>query len=267
MINSELTCEGDLPESCQRFTGAETEAQSLHASTCNSRCSRIRWNEKSYRDSLNPRAVVVERDNTELHNCRASPTTMAISHVWSHGQGGRPQDGINVCLHEGYCRLARSFGCESYWIDSTCIPYNSQLRKEAIMSTKDIFCYSQITLISDQDLESVAAHGSSTEELETLLSILIVCDWRVRAWTILEAIRGSKSIYILCRSDRTVSLLNLMQNIHQYGAVDLAVLSGSAQHLLPSSDPSSSKAIEEVGYLLSQRHASRPNDEVIIWGL
>ena len=39
---------------------------------------------------------------------------MALSHVWSHGQGGRPEDGINLCLQERYCRLAGHFNCDSY---------------------------------------------------------------------------------------------------------------------------------------------------------
>ncbi|MCJ1460191.1 hypothetical protein MMC28_010570 [Mycoblastus sanguinarius] len=265
--DSELTCKGDLPESCQRFTGAETKAQSLHASICDGACPRIIWSEASYRSSPTPRAVSIKEDHINLHYCQASSQTMAISHVWSHGQGGRPEDGINLCLHTRYSHLARSFGCESYWIDSTCVPDDAQLRKEAIMSINDIFCHSKVTLISDQDLQSVAIPKASIGEIETLLSILLVCDWGVRAWTMLEAIRGNRSIHILCYDDHTISLTEMLQKVHQHGAVDLAVLVGSAQHLLPSSDAAQAKGVEEVGYLLSQRHASRANDEIVIWGL
>ena len=83
----------------------------------------------------------------------------------------------------------------------------------------------------------------------------------------LEAIQGNRSIHILCADDHTVQLVDLLETVHEKGAVDLAVLLGSAQHLLPSSASNSAKPIEEVGHLLSQRHASRKNDEVIIWGL
>lgn len=265
--DSDSSCKGDLAESCQRFTSAEAKSQSAHATTCNGRCSRIRWSEAAYRKCASPRAVLADESHSTLYYAKASSNTMAISHVWSHGQGGRPEDGINICLHQRYCRLASSLGCETYWIDSACIPDDPQLRKEAIMTINDIFRDSKATIVSDQDLQSKAVTGLSTNDLETLFSILLACDWGVRAWTMLEAIRGNESIHILCADDQTVRLVDLLRRIHNDGAVDLAVLLGSAQHLLPSSDPGSAKSIEETGYLLSQRHASRKNDEIVIWGL
>lgn len=265
--DSELTCKGDQPDSCKRFTGSEAKSQSLHATACDGHYGRIRWNEASYRQCISPGAVIAEREDKLLHYCKASSSNMAISHVWSHGQGGRPEDGINVCLHQRYCHLAESFGCNSYWIDSTCIPDDAQLRKEAIMVINDIFCDSKVTLISDRDLQSKLLSSSSTEDLETLLSILLVCDWGVRAWTMLEAIRGSESVHILCGDDQTVRLTDVLRKVPSVGAVDLAVLLGSAQHLLPSFDAGSAKSIEEIGHLLSQRHASRKDDEITIWGL
>lgn len=267
--NSDLSCKGGVFDSCQRFTQAETKAQSFHASDCNARCPRIRWDEASYRLSANPRAVIVDLNSRSecLLYCKASSNTMAISHVWSHGQGGRPEDGINLCLHKKYCSLAKALGCESYWIDSTCIPDDEQLRTEAIKSINGIFHNSKVTLISDQDIQSVSIDNSSIEKLETLLSVLLVCDWGVRAWTMLEAIRGNTSIQILCKDDNTIVLKDVLQRVHKFGAVDLAVLLGCVQHLLPSTDVGSDKETEEVGHLLSQRYASRKGDEILIWGL
>ena len=83
----------------------------------------------------------------------------------------------------------------------------------------------------------------------------------------LEAIRGNRAIHILCSNDQTIRLTDLLRRIHQDGAVDLAVLLGSAQHLLPNSDAGSALKVEETGHLLSQRHASRSNDEITIWSL
>ena len=257
---------GNLPESCQRFTNVEAKSQSLHATTCDGSCARIQWSEVSYRQSKSPRAVGINEDDKDLSYCRASSNTMAISHVWSHGQGGRPEEGINVCLHERYCHLAKSFNCDSYWIDSSCIPSDKELRKEAIMTINDMFRDSKITLISDMDLQSKTVSVDSVKDLEILLSILLVCDWGVRAWTMLEAIRGNqnKSIYILCAGDHTVRLVDLLRTIYEVGAVDLAVLLGSAQYLLPSANPDSAKPVKVAGQLLSQRHASRKNDEITI---
>lgn len=267
--DSDLSCKGGVLDSCQRFTRAETRSQSFHASDCNAKCPRIRWDEASYRRSANPRAVIADLNSRSrcLLYCKASSTTMAISHVWSHGQGGRPEDGINLCLHKKYCSLAKALGCESYWIDSTCIPDDEQLRTEAIKSINSIFRDSKVTLISDQDVQSVSIENSSIDELETLLSVLLVCDWGVRAWTMLEAIKGNTSIQILCKDDNTIVLKDVLQRVHQFGSVDLAVLLGCVQHLLPSVDVGSDKETEEVGHLLSRRYASREGDEILIWGL
>jgi hypothetical protein len=264
---SDLACEGDLPDSCQRFTGAETKSQSIHALHCNGACRRIVWSEDSYKRIEGARAVCFQGSSNDLQYRQASSRTMAISHVWSHGQGGRPEQGINACLHQQYSALAKSCNCDSYWIDSTCIPSDPQLRKEAIETINSVFITSQVVMISDKDLQSVDLSNPNIQSLETLLSILLVSDWNVRAWTMLEAIRGRKNVHLLCKGGEIISLMTLFSKVLNEGAVDLAVLLGSAQHLLPSSNPSAALSIEDAGFLLSQRHASRPSDEVVIWGL
>ena len=267
MKGSDLTCQGDMPESCQRFTGAETKSQSAHALYCNGFCQKIIWSEESYRKIIGPRAVYFDSSNSCLQYCQASPRTMAISHVWSHGQGGRPEQGINLCLHQQYSSLAKGCNCDSYWIDSTCIPTDPQLRMEAIETINNVFTTSKVVMISDIDLQSIDLSTPYIETLETLLSILLVCDWNVRAWTMLEAIRGRTNIHLLCTGGQIISLVDLFCKILNEGAIDLAVLLGSAQHLLPSSNPAAALSVEDAGFLLSQRHASRPADEVVIWGL
>ncbi|KAL9635013.1 MAG: hypothetical protein Q9164_003732 [Protoblastenia rupestris] len=267
--DSDASCNGDVLDSCQRFVGAETKAQSCHAAGCNRECPKIAWDEISYRKCANPRAVIAEFSPTAstLEYSKASSETMAISHVWSHGQGGRPEDGINLCLHKRYCSLASTLGCKSYWIDSTCIPDDEKLRNEAIMSINWIFFHSKVTLISDSDLQSISIENQSIAELESLLSVLLVCDWGVRAWTMLEAIKGNATVQILCKDDSSVALKVLLQRVHQDGAVDISVLLGCVQHLLPSVDPRSTNDPEEIGHLLSRRHASRNGDDLIIWSL
>jgi hypothetical protein len=82
----------------------------------------------------------------------------------------------------------------------------------------------------------------------------------------LEAIRGRSNVNILCSGSQFISFTDLFRKILNEGAIDLAVLLGSAQHLHPAHSPDAI-AIEDAGFLLSQRHASRPDDEVVIWGL
>jgi len=263
---SDLTCEGNYLESCQRFTGAETLSQSKHVPSCNGNCGKIGWSEKSYRSYEGARAVHFDTSESSLQYCRASQKTMAVSHVWSHGQGGRPEQGINTCLHKQYSFLAQACNCDSYWIDSTCVPSERDLRMEAIGTINTVFATSKVVLISDADLETIDLSTSNIETLETLLSILLVCDWNVRAWTMLEAIRGRNNINILCGDNKMIPLTSLFHTILNQGAIDLAVLLGSAQHLLPS-DNVQKICIEDAGFLLNKRHTSRPADAVIIWGL
>lgn len=78
---SDFACRGDVPESCQRFTGAETKSQSAHALTCSGSCRKIIWSEESYRKIKGARAVDVNNSNDCLQYCQVSPHTMAISHV------------------------------------------------------------------------------------------------------------------------------------------------------------------------------------------
>lgn len=261
------SCQGKYPETCQRFTGSATKSQSAHAKHCAGGCPRLIWDEESYRRCNSPRAVNADEDVTSLRYCMASSQTMAISHVWSHGHGGRPEEGVNLCLHKLYCGLAKSLSCDSYWIDSTCIPEDDELRREAIRAINGIFSTSKATVVLDKDVQSIGIEEPSIAAYETLFSVLLVCDWGVRAWTMLEAIRGSRSLHVLCKNEEMISLNFLFQYIHRHGAIELAVLLGSVQHLLPSSDSRSTLDVEEVGHLLSQRHASRVDDELIIWAL
>jgi hypothetical protein len=230
-------------------------------------CQKIAWSEESYRKIDGARAVHLDNRNNYLQYCQASSNTMAISHVWSHGHGGRPEQGINLCLHEQYSSLAKGSNCESYWIDAACIPSDPQLRKAAIKTINTVFTISKVVLIIDKDIQSVDLSTSRIETLETLLSILLVSDWNVRAWTMLEAIRGRKNVHLLGKGGRLISLLELFLKVMNEGAIDLGVLLGSAQHLLPSSDPNAPLSVEDAAFLLSQRHASRITDEVVIWGL
>ena len=260
-------CDGAQPESCERFTAAEDRSQSAHSHTCKGLCEKVVWSRSSYVGCPLPRATVADVSCETLRYRPLGDYTLAISHVWSHGQGGRPETGLNRCLHERYCRLAKLFACEAYWIDTTCIPSEDPMRTEAIRNINKIFAGAKVTLVIDTDIQSVDVSLPSIATYETLLSIFLVCDWNVRAWTLLEAVRGSRSIYLLCKDEAVVSLREILLTVHGKGAIDIAVLLGSAQHLVPHQDPTSAKTIEEASHLLSQRHCSWPSDEVICWSL
>lgn len=240
-------CQGQSPKRCGRFRNKAlvAEEQSMHDSTCDGHCSRLIWDKESYSKIQNGRAVRLgvkeslvssvakqyirrSRAPSLIAYGPASEGTLAISHVWSHGQGGRPSTGINKCLHERYVRLARSHGCDSYWIDTLCIPEDEDPRNEAISFINQTFSESKMTIVCDKDLMSLhAPSGFDTtddvRQLETILATLLVCDWNVRAWTLLEGMRGNHNLHILCADNKLVCVKEALELVLNKGCLQIAI--------------------------------------------
>ena len=292
--NPMLSCKGDHPNSCKRFVGMIIADQSAHDLRC-SGCTRLTWEEASYRSVSGARAVSVEQTSrTKLKYCVASADTLAISHVWSHGQGGRPETGMNRCLHLRYSSIAATMGCDSYWMDTPCIPTDRVLRREAISNINKVFAGSKATIVCDRDLMEIDITGDISVELrESILVTTLTCDWNIRAWTFLEAFRARQSIYLLCKDNKILSLKDTVEIVHREGGLDVGVLLLAVPHLLPrvqrQPDPGLGTpekypltwaiaqrheplfggflTVENSGMLLSHRPASRPDDSVVIWSL
>ena len=279
------SCKGDEPGNCQRFRGMRIENQSLHDDVCQGNCERLIWNEESYRSVPGARAVALGTSDSrkELIYRQASANTLAISHVWSHGQGGRPEagHGFNDCLHRRYVSIARSLGCDSYWMDTPCIPEEHKLRREAIDNINHVFEQSKATVVCDKDLTGIDGSDLSVEVCEMIMGILMVCDWNLRAWTFLEAFRGRENMYILCKENVLVPLKEIFGMVHRQGSLEIASLVLCTPHLLPSSTKKHLRAapgpnlpfvngfltVETAGSVLSHREASRPGDDIVIWSL
>lgn len=289
-MDGEKQCDGKSSEACRRFTGTMTTNQSAHDLRCQKPCKKLCWDRQSFLSVVGPKAVCVNStDEDNLRYCRASKQTIAISHVWSHGQGGRPDFGFNICLHRRYADLARSFGCDSYWMDTPCIPEEEPLRTECIKNINWIFNNSKVTLVCDKDLMEVDVAALTIELRESVLSILLVCDWNVRAWTLLEAMRGRNNIHLLCKGNQVICFKELLRSVHQQGRIDIITLFLTSQHLIPHVEPDDDDeilpeagssatdedrriqmgfiSISEGSILLSHRHASRKGDDVLIWSL
>lgn len=288
-MDNNKQCDGRSSEACRRFTGILTIDQSAHDLRCQKPCKRLYWDRQSFLSVVGPKAVCINStDDGNLRYCRASNQTMAISHVWSHGQGGRPDFGFNTCLHRRYANLARSLGCDSYWMDTPCIPEEEPLRTECIKNINGIFHDSKLTLVCDEDLMKVDITALTMELQESILSILLVCDWNVRAWTLLEAMRGRNKIHLLCKGNQVVRFEELLRSVHEEGRIDIVILFLTSQHLIPHLEPDDYEifpgygglasdedrrtqmgliSIGEGSILLSHRHASRKGDDILIWSL
>ena len=272
----EKRCSGRNAESCQRFISKPPAEQHFaHDDQCINRdCKLVPWNRTSYLSLKGSRAVRVDLPESctanQLIYCCAGPDTLAISHVWSHGQGSRPEKGIHHCLHQRYSLLAKSLGCTSYWIDSTCIPDDESLRNEAIRGINGVFTGSKVTLVCDKDLMEIDFQDTQEiESWERVMATLLVCDWNIRAWTLLESIKGSRNLHLLTKHNRAQRFMTGLMLLYEYGSIDLVVLLSAAEHLIPSTSSTMERSIpfEEVGHTLSHRHASREGDDIIIWSL
>ncbi|KAG6990974.1 hypothetical protein G7Y79_00059g091590 [Physcia stellaris] len=265
------SCKGEEPGSCQRFRGLKIRDQSAHHN-CSGGCERLTWDRNSYISVHGGRAVDCEDTEHTLIYRQATSETLAVSHVWSHGQGGRPEvgHGMNHCLHQRYSSIARSLDCHSYWMDTACIPEDHNLRREAISKINEVFENSKATLVCDRDLMSIDATNLSVEICETIIVTVMVCDWNLRAWTFLEAVRGRHNIYILCKDQRIISLREVASIAIRHASLDIVLLLLNATHLLPKSSRRRVLPylnLETAGCLLSHREASRPGDNIVIWNL
>ncbi len=305
--SDERPCDGRSPYTCTRFVGAKIQDQSVHdLDYCTGEpCVKLVWDENSYRETSGGRAVSLTLTDTKhLRYVSASRRTLAVSHVWSHGQGGRPETGFNTCLHLRYAHIARAAGCDSYWMDTPCIPQDHQLRREAILQINNVFMNSKMTLVCDKDLMAIDLSTPTIKISESILVTILVCDWNLRAWTMLEAFKAYHDIHILCKDNQITSLAENLARVHLEGSIDVGVTFLAADHLIPRSHRSHSYSlieavpeahlrknldmtgsenpqderelgwsayrnfhIDKAGTFLNHRHASRPGDEIIIWSL
>ncbi|KAI1087663.1 hypothetical protein F5B19DRAFT_61354 [Rostrohypoxylon terebratum] len=158
----DFQCDGKAATNCIRFKGAiivDQQAHDGHFLGLQYFCKRLYWNEPSYQSVKKMRAVCIHSSKSDLRYREAKARILAISHVWSHGQGGRPDNGMNQCLHKRYSKLAKEMGCDSYWMDTSCIPDDHKLRAKAIKDINPIFESSFVTLVCDKDLMELDISG------------------------------------------------------------------------------------------------------------
>ena len=287
-------CNGSSSHACMRFKNTGVRNQSMHDDECERSCQRLFWSRESFVSIPGARAIdIATTDSHTLRYCQVTEKTFTVSHVWSHGQGGRPDNvgsegtGFNLCLHRRYANLAVSLGCDSYWMDTPCIPSEKKLRWDCVAQITSIFTTSGKTLICDRDIMAIDIFNPTIHAYETILATLFVCDWDIRAWTLLEAMRGRCGLFVLCRHNRPVNLVQLLKTVHKDGRMDLVSLFLARGYLFPALAISGMEPffgfpittdidreieegfvnVGEAAALLSHRHATRDGDDLLIWSL
>ena len=296
---SDVRCDGSRPDRCRRFIGMDgVEDQSAHDETCTGNCKKVYWNKLSYLDCGRPQAVPLLPEGqqpSELTYVPVTEKTLTISHVWIAGMGGRPEHGFNTCLYQRWVKIARQLGCDSFWMDTVCVPDDEKLRDLAINDINTVFYRCGTTLVCDRDLMAIDVAGTALESLsgtsginaetvkrsEQILATLLVCDWNVRAWTYLESIKGRRNLQILCKNNKLVSFLDVVRVVHEFGHVDVSILAIASGHLFPSrrqvnqvekemgswKEGDALIPIGQAGAVLSYRPARKEKNEVQIWSL
>ena len=143
-----------------------------------------------------------------------------------------------------------------------------------------------MTIVCDRDIMTLNGCEPTIQDFEKILATLLVCDWNMRAWTLLEAMRSRSGIYLLCRDNKAVSLYEVIKSVHEKGRIDIVALFLTRGYLLPplaiadeeifGQQIGSQKeqetqqgfmSIAEAAVHLSHRHATRDSDDLLIWSL
>lgn len=292
-------CEGKSSQNRRRFRSIEAQEarnQSAHNFDCEGSCRRLLWHREPFASVAGGRAIdIVSTGDERLRCCAVTERTLTVSHVWSHGRGGRPDNespqssGFNQCLYQRYAKLTTLLGYDSYWMDTPCILSEKDLRWECISQITSVFSTSRKTLICDKDIMDIDISSHAIDVYETILATLLVCDWSLREWTLLDATRGRADLHLLCFKNQVISLKQLLKCVHAEGQIDLTILILSRHYLYLSGEPGEfydvtdlfeedSSAddppliynhldIGEAVALLSHRHATRDGEDPLIWSL
>lgn len=158
-------------------------------------------------------------------------------------------------------------------------PDDQQLRSEAIDHIKDVFYDSRCAVVIDKDLMTLNVAELTTELQESIVAAVLLSDWNMRGWTLLEALRGRKQVGILCQNNQILRFRDVLRHVCDHGRIDLAIFASLLPHLLPWAGdgvipgPVSREIIpnriplEVVGSWLSHRPVTRSGDDVQIWSL
>ncbi|KAH8894301.1 hypothetical protein GQ53DRAFT_821386 [Thozetella sp. PMI_491] len=158
----------------------------------------------------------------------ASPSFVAISHVWSDGLGNPHGNQIHVCQARRIQRAVDQIplgekgeepeGAGWWWLDTLCVPKEEQYKDaeiKAISSMREIYLQADSILLVDSDLDACDDDAGALE----VLCRLRLSNWIRRLWTFQEG-RFARRIYLLVGS-RPRLLIDMVEAIANTVSGDL----------------------------------------------
>ncbi|KAL4763646.1 uncharacterized protein BDW70DRAFT_8076 [Aspergillus foveolatus] len=171
---------------------------------------------------------------------RANKSYVAISHVWADGLGNPQGNSLPHCqleflykqarrllrdkeyipgydekvygsLHTGAARFAhfaanaarRGDNSVLVWIDTLCIPHQSDARNLAIQRIRDVYTSASRNLILDSELMLVDSRLCN--KMEVCLRVLYCSGWIRRLWTLQEGLAAKDKLFVLL-SDKAINI-------------------------------------------------------------
>jgi hypothetical protein len=125
---------------------------------------------------------------------------VAISHVWADGMGSTSEKGIPICAVKFLSEFAiASFNSTHdtklntipFWIDSLCVPSQSDLRRKAIGLMAETYTSAAAVAVIDASM----LHLSVSDPIQEQLFVLYVSSWVQRLWTLQEALLSRQLLF------------------------------------------------------------------------
>ena len=143
--------------------------------------------------------VLLRSSSAEGSVCRASPGLpyIAFSHIWSDGLGSCTEDGLPQCQVQALFNMALEVGMTPlFWIDSLCVPKDSQTRKKAISQMAKTYRHAHATIVLDDRIKQCSVKDTMKEIMLALASSV----WQRRLWTLQEGALSCKMYFKLADS-------------------------------------------------------------------
>jgi hypothetical protein len=206
---------------------------------------------------------------------------VAISHVWADGMGSTSETGIPICVVRFLSEAATAsfnsiHGTEvdaiPFWIDSLCVPYETDLRGKAIGLMAKTYASAAAVVVVDASMR----HLSVSDPVQEQLFVLYVSPWVQRLWTLPEALLSRQLLFrardrlVDFRHFFTDEVVTLRLSDHVaskllgwIGQLMIGPFTRSAQAATSASLSLPPHSLDDVALHLAKRTSSRQADETL----